>query len=82
MSEVGGLTNFRLVLTDDKPVVIDGDMRGTHALFKKYAGATRKNAGLVLNTHHSTIPRITAITPAGAQARSPPISLVRRWSGN
>ena len=47
------MTNFGLVLTDDKPVVIDGDMRGTHTLFKKYAGATRKNAGLVLNTHHN-----------------------------
>ena len=74
------MTNFGLALTDDKHVVIDGDMRVRTHFSKNMRGATRKNAGLVLNTHHSTIPRITAITPAGA--RSPPISLVRRWSGN
>ena len=76
------MTNFGLALTDDKHVVIDGDMRVRTHFSKNMRGATRKNAGLVLNTHHSTIPRITAITPAGAQARSPSISLVRRWSGN
>jgi hypothetical protein len=72
------LTNFGLALTDDKHVVIDGDMRVRTHFSKNMRGATRKNAGLVLNTHHSTIPRITAITPAGARSRSAPISLVRR----
>ncbi len=49
----GGLTNFGLVLTDGKPVIIDGDMRVRAHFLKKMRGVTRKTAGLVLNTHHN-----------------------------
>ncbi len=49
----GGLTNFGLVLTKDKPVVIDSDMRVRSRFIKGMRQITRKNAGLVFNTHHN-----------------------------
>ncbi|MDP7166748.1 MAG: MBL fold metallo-hydrolase [Nitrospinota bacterium] len=48
-----GLTNFGLVLTKDKPVVIDSDMRVRKRFIKGMRRVTRKNAGLVFNTHHN-----------------------------
>mgnify|MGYP000409822139 FL=1 len=49
----GGQTNFGLILTGDKPVIIDSDMRVRKHFLKYMRGVTRKNAGLVLNTHHN-----------------------------
>ncbi len=49
----GGTTNFGLVLTKDKPVVIDNDIRVREDFLKGMHHITRKEAGLVLNTHHN-----------------------------
>lgn len=48
-----GLTNFGLILTDDRPVVIDSDTR-VRQWFRKYMRrVTPKEPGLVLNTHRN-----------------------------
>ena len=49
----GGTTNFGLILTKDKPVVIDNDIRVREDFLKGMRRITRKGAGLVLNTHHN-----------------------------
>ncbi len=49
----GGRTNFGLVLTKDKPVVIDNDIRVRKPFLTGMRRVTKKSAGLVLNTHHN-----------------------------
>ncbi len=49
----GGRTNFGLVLTKDKPVVIDNDIRIRKPFLASMRRVTKKSAGLVLNTHHN-----------------------------
>lgn len=48
-----GTTDFGLVLTDDKPVIIDNDIRVREDFLKGMRRLTQKDAGLVLNTHHN-----------------------------
>ncbi|MDA0999754.1 MAG: MBL fold metallo-hydrolase [bacterium] len=48
-----GGTNFGLVLTNDKPVIIDNDIRARKPFLAGMRRITRKNIGLVLNTHHN-----------------------------
>lgn len=48
----GGATNFGLVLTKEKPVVIDNDIRARKAFVAGMRKITRKSPGLTLNTHH------------------------------
>ncbi len=49
----GGRTNFTLVLTKDKPVVIDNDIRARKRFLAGARRITRKSPGLLLNTHHN-----------------------------
>lgn len=49
----GGTTNFGLILTKDKPVIIDNDIRIRKDFLAGMRRYTRKDAGLVLNTHHN-----------------------------
>lgn len=49
----GGATNFGLVLTEEKPVVIDNDIRARKAFVAGMRKITRKSPGLALNTHHN-----------------------------
>ena len=49
----GGATNFGLVLTDEKPVIIDNDIRIRKSFISGMKEITRKSPGLVLNTHHN-----------------------------
>jgi cyclase len=48
-----GATNFGVVLTDEKPVIIDNDIRVRKPFLAGMRALTRKPAGLVLNTHHN-----------------------------
>jgi cyclase len=48
-----GQTNFGLVTTNGKPVVIDNDIRVQDKFLTGMRKVTRKDAGLVLNTHHN-----------------------------
>lgn len=48
-----GTANFGLVLTNDKPVVIDNDIRVRKDYVAGMRRITRKAPGLVLNTHHN-----------------------------
>ncbi len=49
----GGTTNFGLILTNDKPVIIDNDIRVRKLFLAGARRITKKDAGLVLNTHHN-----------------------------
>lgn len=49
----GGGTNFGLVLTDEKPVIVDNDIRIRKAFVSGMKEIIRKSPGLVLNTHHN-----------------------------
>ena len=48
-----GTTNFGLILTNDKPVVVDNDIRVRKDFVKGMKRITKKEAGLLLNTHHN-----------------------------
>jgi len=48
-----GQTNFGLITTNDKPVIIDNDIRVRKPFTAGMRRITRKEAGLVLNTHHN-----------------------------
>lgn len=48
-----GTTNFGVVLTGDRPVVIDNDIRVRKPFLAGARALTRKAVGLVLNTHHN-----------------------------
>ena len=43
----GGGTNFGLVLTDEKPVIVDNDIRGRKVFVSGMKEITRKSPGLV-----------------------------------
>ena len=49
----GGATNFGLVLTGEKPVLIDNDIRARKDFLDGMRKITRKSPGLALNTHHN-----------------------------
>ncbi len=49
----GGDTNFGLILTQGKPIVIDNDIRVRKAFASGMRRITRKAPGLILNTHHN-----------------------------
>jgi cyclase len=49
----GGDTNFGLILTGDKPVVIDNDIRARKEFTSGMQRITRKTPGLMLITHHN-----------------------------
>ncbi len=49
----GGDTNFGLILTKEKPIVIDNDIRVRKEFFAGMRRITRKAPGLLLNTHHN-----------------------------
>ena len=49
----GGRTNFGLVITNEGPVVIDNDIRVRGLFLAGMRRHTRKDAALVLNTHHN-----------------------------
>lgn len=48
-----GGTNFGVVLTDEKPVIIDNDIRARKFFLAGMRRITRKTPGMVLNTHHN-----------------------------
>lgn len=48
-----GTTDFGLILTQEKPVIIDNDIRIRKDFLAGMRRITRKDAGLVLNTHHN-----------------------------
>ena len=48
-----GTTDFGLILTNDKPVVIDNDIRVRKQFLAGMKKITKKDAGLLLNTHHN-----------------------------
>ncbi|MEK6709364.1 MAG: MBL fold metallo-hydrolase [Nitrospinota bacterium] len=48
-----GLTNFGVILTQEKPVIIDNDIRVRKEFLAGLRRLARKPAGLVLNTHHN-----------------------------
>lgn len=48
-----GATNFGLVLTDAKPVIVDNDIRIRKNFVAGMKEIVRKSPGLVLNTHHN-----------------------------
>jgi cyclase len=48
-----GSTNFGLVLTKDKPVIVDNDIRVRRPFLAGMRALTRKTPGIVLNTHHN-----------------------------
>ncbi len=49
----GGDTNFGLILTGARPIVIDNDIRVRKEFVSGMRRITRKKPGLVLNTHHN-----------------------------
>ncbi len=49
----GGDTNFGLILTGEKPIVIDNDIRARKEFASGMRRITRKAPGLLLNTHHN-----------------------------
>ena len=49
----GGDTNFALILTKDKPIIIDNDIRARKEFMSGMRRITRKSPGLMLNTHHN-----------------------------
>ncbi len=49
----GGDTNFALILTKDKPIIIDTDIRARKEFMSGMRRITRKSPGLMLNTHHN-----------------------------
>jgi cyclase len=49
----GGWTNFGLITTSGRPVVIDNDIRVRKPFLAGMRRITRQDAGLVLNTHHN-----------------------------
>lgn len=48
-----GATNFGLILTNDKPVIVDNDIRVRREFLAGVRKLARKPVGLVLNTHHN-----------------------------
>lgn len=48
-----GTTNFGLIITNEKPVIVDNDIRIGAEFRKGMRRITRKLAGIVLNTHHN-----------------------------
>jgi len=49
----GGDTNFGVILTKDKPVIIDNDIRIRKEFIAGLRKITRKAPGLMLHTHHN-----------------------------
>ncbi|HBK80431.1 MAG TPA: hypothetical protein DDZ83_12325 [Nitrospinae bacterium] len=49
----GGDTNFGLILTRNKPIVIDNDIRARKEFVSGMRRITRKAPGFLLNTHHN-----------------------------
>ena len=49
----GGDTNFGVILTKDKPIIIDNDIRVRKEFATGFRRITRKSPGLMLHTHHN-----------------------------
>jgi len=49
----GGDTNFGLILTQNRPIIIDNDIRSRKEFVSGMRQITRKKPGLLLNTHHN-----------------------------
>ncbi len=49
----GGDTNFGLILTKEKPVIVDNDIRVRKEFLSGMRRITRKATGLILHTHHN-----------------------------